>query len=278
MLRRGIDEDTRDGDLTGGALFTTPLAAVASVHAKSDGIAAGFAVLTVLDQLSSDSIPGATFRVLEAAADGQPLARGQVAARIEGTAPHLLILERSLLNLLSRLSGIATQTHHFVTALADSSARICDTRKTAPGWRILDKYAVRCGGGVNHRFGLYDEAMVKENHLELAGVPLAEAVERIRAAIGARRLTCEVETLDQFREALTTSADCILCDDFDLADLEEAVRIRNRNGRDVKIEASGGVVLETVAAIARTGVDRISTGAMTHSARALDLSMSIARA
>jgi nicotinate-nucleotide pyrophosphorylase (carboxylating) len=195
----------------------------------------------------------------------------------------LLSAERLVLNFLQRMSGVATATHRYVRQVQGTAAKITDTRKTIPGHRLLDKYAVRAGGGVNHRMGLYDGLLVKDNHI--AGIPLAELATRIgrivaraRAENATRMVEVEVDTLEQLREALKVDAiDIILLDNMDCPSMAEAVRLRDAAGRrgTLALEASGGVTLETVRAVAETGVDRIAVGAITHSAPALDIGMDV---
>lgn len=274
-LSLGIAEDLQSRDLTASSLPIRGKRARGELLCKRRGVAAGVALLSGLESLDFGGCSKGSLTVVKAIADGTTIEAGQVVALVEGDAADLLVLERTLLNLVCSMCGVATLTAQYVALVAGTGASICDTRKTTPGLRSLQKYAVRCGGGRTHRMGLYDQAMIKENHLQLSGLSLTNAVAAVRAGIGERRLTCEVETLEQLREALNTDVDCILCDDFALADLEQAVIIRDASGRDVSLEASGGVNLDTVAAIARTGVDRISIGALTHSSPALDLSFKI---
>jgi nicotinate-nucleotide pyrophosphorylase (carboxylating) len=193
-----------------------------------------------------------------------------VLARVDANARALLSAERTALNLLGRLSGIATLTSAYVDAVVGTGASITDTRKTTPGLRALEKYAVRCGGGVNHRFGLDDAILIKDNHVAACG-GVRPAIERARAFAGHLvKVECEVDSLEQFDEALAAGPDVIMLDNFSLEDLREAVA---RNAGRLVLEASGGVNLETVAAIAATGVNVISVGALTHSAPVLDIGL-----
>jgi nicotinate-nucleotide pyrophosphorylase (carboxylating) len=218
--------------------------------------------------------------------DGHAAVRGAVVARIAGPAGALLSAERVLLNFLTRLSGVATLTHAYVQAAANSASPgkpvVCDTRKTTPGWRMLEKYAVRCGGGVNHRMGLYDGVMLKDNHLAAlrrrygSTASLADLTRNVRAQLPANiTLWLEVDTLEQLKNALPGAADIILLDNMPPDQLCQAVRFRDefKAGGPPLLEASGGVTLDTIAAIAAAGVDRISVGAITHSAPGLDLAM-----
>ncbi len=214
-------------------------------------------------------------------ADGSPVEKGTCAGIIEGPARGLLAAERILLNLLGRLSGIATLTRQYVAAVAGTKARIYDTRKTTPGWRRLEKYAVRCGGGSNHRSGLFDAVLIKDNHLALGarsavGQPRyspAEAVARARQLNNAMIVEIEVDTLAQLDNVLPASPDIVLLDNMSPAELAAAVARRNACNPAVELEASGGVNLESVRKIAEAGVDRISVGALTHSAVALDFGL-----
>ena len=204
--------------------------------------------------------------------DGDPLRPGAVIARVSGCARAILGAERVALNLMGRLSGVASLTARYVDAVAGSRAAIIDTRKTTPGLRLLEKYAVRCGGGANHRFGLDDAVLIKDNHVAACG-GVGEAIRRARAHVGHMvRIEAEVDTLAQFDEALAAAPDIVMLDNFALDDLREAVR--RADGR-VVLEASGGVNLETVRAIAETGVDLISVGALTHSAPVLDIGLDV---
>jgi nicotinate-nucleotide pyrophosphorylase (carboxylating) len=209
-------------------------------------------------------------RFLRVATDGKRVAAGGTIARIAGLTRALLTGERTALNFLNRLSGIATLTSSFVAAVKGTKARIACTRKTTPNLRVFEKYAVRAGGGVNHRFGLYDAVLIKDNHIAAAG-GIAEAIERIRLRAGHLvKIEVEVDTLAQLEEALRYPVDAVLLDNMDLATLRAAVSLVN--GR-VVTEASGGVRLETVAEIAKTGVDVISVGALTHAPNSLDSSL-----
>jgi len=202
--------------------------------------------------------------------DGQVVSAGTSLAQVSGNARAILTAERTALNLLGRLCGIATLTQDFVDAVAGSSARITDTRKTTPGLRALEKYAVRCGGGTNHRFGLDDAILIKDNHVAACG-SVGEAVRRANAFAGHLvKVEVEVDSLLQLQEALAHDPDVIMLDNFTLEDMAEAVKITA--GR-VVLEASGGVTLDTVRAIAETGVDVISVGALTHSAKVLDIGL-----
>jgi len=206
------------------------------------------------------------------AADGARLAADQVIFEIEGPARAVLTGERTALNFLQLLSGTATATRRLVDAVAGTPCRILDTRKTLPGLRTAQKYAVRCGGGDNHRMGLYDRVLIKENHIAAAG-SLTGAIEAARRSAPELTVEVEVESPAELEEALDAKPDIIMLDDFSLAALQAAVKLNQARGRPVKLEASGSVSLETVRAIAATGVDYISVGALTKHVRAVDLSM-----
>ena len=206
------------------------------------------------------------------AADGERIAADQVIFEIEGPARAVLTGERTALNFLQLLSGTATATRRLVDAVAGTPCRILDTRKTLPGLRTAQKYAVRCGGGDNHRMGLYDRVLIKENHIAAAG-SLTGAIEAARRSAPELTVEVEVESQAELEEALDAKPDIVMLDDFSLAALQAAVKLNQARGRPVKLEASGSVSLETVRAIAATGVDYISVGALTKHVRAVDLSM-----
>jgi nicotinate-nucleotide pyrophosphorylase (carboxylating) len=270
LVRAALLEDLgHGGDITTDAIVAPELRTTARIVARQDGVIAGLdAALLAFELLE----PGATHADV-LAPDGSGVTRGTVVAQLEGPARVLLTGERTMLNLLCRLSGIASATRNLVNAVAGTRAQVIDTRKTTPGLRVLEKYAVRCGGGGNHRFGLDDAVLIKDNHLALAG-SVHEAVARVRARSGHMvKVEVEVDTLDQLREALREPIDAVLLDNMEPAMLQEAVRIVNGA---VVTEASGGVRPETIAAIAAAGVDLISVGWLTHSAPALDLGLDIA--
>jgi nicotinate-nucleotide pyrophosphorylase (carboxylating) len=283
ILRLAIDEDlgTR-GDWTTRALVAEDALGRAAVVARQPGVVAGLpAMNTTL--LAFDP----QLRWSPQIDDGRTVARGTCLGILEGPARALLAAERLLLNLLGRLSGIATLTRQYVDAVAGTKARIYDTRKTTPGWRRLEKYAVRCGGGWNHRRGLDEAVLIKDNHLAL-GSHAAETVRQFtpaEAVLRARRfiagqandpamvIEVEVDTLEQLDAVLPTRPDIVLLDNMRPDQLRAAVGRRNACDPAIELEASGGVNLTTVAEIAQTGVDRISVGALTHSAVALDLGL-----
>ena len=266
IVRTALAEDLgRAGDITSHACVEPGAQLAASFGARKAGVVAGLdcarLAIHVLD-------PAARFEI--EAPDGAAVQFGTVLARAEANARALLSAERVALNLLGRLSGIATLTRAYVDAVAGTGATITDTRKTTPGLRALEKYAVRCGGGVNHRFGLDDAILIKDNHVAACG-GVGPAIRRARAAAGHLvKIEAEVDSLGQLDEALAEGPDVIMLDNFSLTDLAAAVA--RAKGRAV-LEASGGVTLETVRAIAQSGVDVISVGALTHSAPALDIGL-----
>ncbi len=268
-VREALGEDVRSGDAT--SLSVVPAAARSSARmvTREPMVAAGLA-LAVEAFLALD--PDAAIEAV--IPDGSRVPGGTSLLRVAGSSRALLTAERTALNFVQRLSGIATATAAFVDAVAGSKARVLDTRKTTPGWRVLEKYAVVCGGGTNHRRGLDDLVLIKDNHLAaLHGAipnPIVVAVERARARFPYLKIEVEADTLDQVAQAVEAGADIVLLDNMATAQLAEAVRLCA--GKAVT-EASGGVRLETVRAIADTGVDFISVGALTHSVRAIDIGL-----
>jgi nicotinate-nucleotide pyrophosphorylase (carboxylating) len=268
VVRMALTEDLgRAGDVTSQACIDAQARLKVDFVARQAGVLAGVACAR-LAVLALD--PTARFDTL--IEDGADLSPGMVIARVEGNARAILSAERTALNLMGRLSGIASLTRIYVVEVAGTGVRITDTRKTTPGLRHLEKYAVRCGGGVNHRFGLDDAILIKDNHVAASG-GVIPAISRARAAVGhLMKVEVEVDRLDQLAEALTESPDVIMLDNFPLDQLIEAVAMAA--GR-VTLEASGGVSLTTVRAIAETGVDIISIGALTHSASVLDIGLDV---
>ena len=266
IVRAALAEDLgRAGDITSAACIDADARLAARFAAREPGILAGLACA----RLAILALDPAAEVVMEAG-DGDLLAPGAVIARVSANARALLSAERVALNLLSRLCGVASLTRAYVDAVAGTGAVITDTRKTTPGLRALEKYAVRCGGGVNHRFGLDDAILIKDNHVAAAG-GVGAAIRRARSAAGHLvKVECEVDSLAQLGEALAEAPDVIMLDNFSLADLRAAVA---RAGGKVVLEASGGVTLQGVRAIAETGVDVISVGALTHSAPVLDIGL-----
>jgi nicotinate-nucleotide pyrophosphorylase (carboxylating) len=275
LIAAALREDLQNvGDLTCLALIDADEQAAVYLVARQDGVLAGLPIAErVFQQLDS------AVRFDARLSDGARLEPGSVVAEISGPLRSLLTGERTALNFLTHLSGVATLTSRFVAAVANTKAQILDTRKTLPGWRVLEKYAVRAGGGTNHRLGLYDGILIKDNHLAAwaarqTGATIADAVRQARQAVEpGMTVEVEVDTLDQLTEALPGTPDIVLLDNMDLATLRAAVALRDSTAPGVLLEASGSVSLETVSAIADTGVERISVGALTHSAPALDLAL-----
>jgi nicotinate-nucleotide pyrophosphorylase (carboxylating) len=270
-VRAALQEDLgRAGDLTAAATIAPDREATATFNARDGGVICGLPMAKAAFRLMDLDI---SFEQL--AHDGDRVEPGTAIARVSGKARAILSAERTALNYLMHLSGIATATSYYVNAIQGSGARVCCTRKTVPGLRAFQKYAVRCGGGANHRFGLDDAVLIKDNHIAVAG-GLTAAIERARAYVG--HLVCieiEVDTLDQLAEALTAGADVILLDNMGPQTLEKAVRLKNEMRPPTRLEASGGISIETIAAIAATGVDLISTSKITMAAAPLDIGLDI---
>lgn len=279
LIELAVEEDlgparSYEGDVT-ARLLPPELGCTGGIVFREPGVLCGLPfVRRVLRRLAPDAT------ITEHAHDGQQVVAKQVVAVIQGPARQVLAAERTLLNGLQRLSGVATATRRLVDAVAGTQARVLDTRKTTPGWRTIEKYAVRAGGGLNHRTGLYDMILIKDNHLAvLGGEPaVAEGIRRARAAAPGLPLECEVTTQDGALAAARAGADMVLLDNFTPAGLTaacEAVRedAARRGAKPPLLEASGGITLQTIREVALTGVDRISTGSMTHSARNLDIAL-----
>jgi nicotinate-nucleotide pyrophosphorylase (carboxylating) len=267
-VRAALAEDLgRAGDLTTDAIIPKDTTARAVIATREPGVIAGLALArAAFAALSSD------VHFENWATDGDRIESGAVVARIEGPARAILSAERVALNYLGRLSGIASLTALYAARIAHTKAKVCDTRKTTPGLRAFEKYAVRCGGGANHRFGLDDAVLIKDNHIAVAG-GVIPALRAAKASVGHLvKIEIEVDTLDQLGDVLAEGADAVLLDNMTPARLREAVeRVAGR----MICEASGGVTLDTIAAIAETGVDLISVGALTHSPRVLDLGLDV---
>lgn len=268
LVARALAEDIGTGDMTAGAVITRDARGTGEIVQKRSGIVFGYEVgVEVFRQC------GATrFDALEPEGEWRELVPASL-VRVEGSARGLLAAERTALNFLCHLSGVATLTAHYVRAVKGTGVTILDTRKTMPGLRVLEKAAVRAGGGANHRIGLYDGILIKENHAALAG-GVGAAVSRARTRQPDREIEIECGDAGQVREAVRAGAERLLLDNMDLDQLREAAAAaREEGGEGVTTEASGGVTLDNVAEVATTGVDFISVGALTHSAPALDLSM-----
>ncbi|MBS9371749.1 carboxylating nicotinate-nucleotide diphosphorylase [Rhodococcus sp. B50] len=270
LVRKALDEDLRYGpDVTTDATVPADAVATASVVARQAGTVAGLDVgLLVLDEV----IGADHYRVLDRRTDGERVLPGDAVLTVEAPTRGLLTAERTMLNLLCHLSGIATATSHWVDAVTGTEAKIRDSRKTLPGMRALQKYAVRMGGGVNHRMGLGDEALIKDNHVAAAGSVVA-ALRAVREH--APDIACEVEvdTLEQFDEVLAENVELILLDNFPLWQTQIAVQRRNTHAPQTRLESSGGLSLDVAADYARTGVDYLAVGALTHSVTVLDFGL-----
>jgi nicotinate-nucleotide pyrophosphorylase (carboxylating) len=278
FVRPALAEDRGGGDLTSITAVPEAVRARARLVCKGEGVIAGLRVFARAFELTDPKA-----KIDLAAEDGARCSKGQELACVEGSARALLGAERTALNFIQRMSGIATLTARYValaSAAAKPAPRILDTRKTTPNLRLLEKYAVRCGGGENHRFGLYDEVMLKENHIELAGRSIPSVLRDLRRAVGASvRITSEARDEKEARAGIEGGADVILLDNMSATELARLCPILRAEaakvGRSVELEASGGIDERTIAAIAKSGVDRLSIGALTHSAPALDLSLEL---
>jgi nicotinate-nucleotide pyrophosphorylase (carboxylating) len=286
----GPEWERTGGDVTSAAYVPGYVRGKAGIVARGAGVAAGLACLPELMHLFKADCDLST-----AHRDGEPFTPGQTIATLDGSMRSILAIERTMLNLLSRLSGIATRTRAFVDRVQGTGAKIYDTRKTTPGLRLLEKYAVRCGGGSSHRLGLYDAVLFKDNHLastaklnSAPGQAVSSLVNELTRAVrmakqeapagGLRFIELEVDTLDQLREVLSAGGagvQVVLLDNMSIEHLAQGVAMRNELAPRVQLEASGGVTLETVGAIAATGVDRISVGSLTHGATSVDLGLDV---
>lgn len=267
IISRALAEDIGPGDVTSAWILSSDLRLRGTVIAKAPGIVAGLEVAQMVFRAVDDRVQFAGL-----VTEGSAVARGDVLARLEGPGMSILSAERVALNFLQRMSGIATLTHRFVEAVHGTHTVILDTRKTAPGLRVLDKMAVRLGGGQNHRFGLHDMVLIKDNHIAAAG-SITAAVQRVRAANRAGLpVEVEVKNVAELREALELAVDRILLDNMDPQEMRQAVALSA--GR-ATLEASGGITLSNIAAVAGSGVDYISVGALTHSVQALDISLDV---
>jgi len=264
IIQRALDEDIQSGDVTSNSIIPAGATMHGQIIAKQSGIVAGLDVAQACFQLTD---PGITFSAQ--IREGESVADRMCLAKLNGPARALLTAERTALNFLGRMSGIATLTRQFVDAVAWTGVKILDTRKTAPGLRLLDKLAVKRGGGQNHRMGLYDMILIKDNHIDFA-VSLEEAVRRARDIHSGLQIEVEARNLDDVRAGIALQVDRILLDNMSLTEMSESVRL---SAGKVELEASGNVTLDTVRQIAETGVDYISSGALTHSAKVFDVSL-----
>lgn len=266
FIEKAIEEDLGTGDITSELLIPSERKATAMVVAKCDAVLAGMPfALEAFDIIDKD------IKTNVFASEGAKVRKGDIIAEINGPARSILAGERVFLNILQRLSGVATLTNKFVMAVRGTKTKILDTRKTQPCMRAMEKYAVSMGGGRNHRFGLYDAILIKDNHIEAVG-SIKEAVKRAKGGRHLSKIEVEVENLKEFREALKAGADVVMLDNMPVSEMKKAVELREGN---VLLEASGNVTLENVREIAETGVDFISIGALTHSAPSADISLKI---
>ncbi len=271
VVSRALTEDFADGpDVTTAATVPADAVGEAAITPRQAGVLAGGPVALAV----FDTVLGAGTFTADLHPDGSPLVPGESVIILRGKTSGILTAERTALNLLTHLTGIATVTAQWVDAVSGTPARIRDTRKTLPGLRALEKYAVRCGGGVNHRMSLGDAALIKDNHVAAAGSVVA-AIEAVRSVRPDITLEVEVDTLPQLDEALDAGAQLILLDNFSLADTAEAVRRTRVDFPGVLLESSGGLTLDSAAAVAATGVDFLAVGALTHSSPAVDLGLDL---
>lgn len=270
LLDLGIEEDINTGDVTTESIIPESMNAVATMTAKQDGVISGLEIVKmVYDRFQDDVVFTPYFK------DGDFVKKGEVILKIEATYPTLLKGERLSLNLFQRMSGIATETAKYVRELEGTGTQLLDTRKTAPGMRVIDKLAVKHGGGTNHRMGLYDMAMIKDNHIKMAG-GIPKAVEQVRAK-NDPSIKIEVETtnLVEVKQAIEAGADIIMLDNMSNEAMKEAVDVIKAAGKGIKTEASGNMSIPRLIEVAATGVDYISVGALTHTVKAMDISMNI---
>ncbi len=270
LLDLGIEEDINTGDITTESIIPASMNATATMTAKQDGVISGLEIVKmVYDRFQDDVVFTPYFQ------NGDAVKKGDVILKVEATYPTLLRGERLSLNIFQRMCGIATETAKYVKELADTQTELLDTRKTAPGLRVLDKLAVKHGGGTNHRMGLYDMAMIKDNHIKMAG-GIAKAVEQVRSRI-AEGIKIEVEAtnLEEVKQAIEAGADIIMLDNMDNQSMTEAVKVIKAAEKGIKTEASGNMSIERLKEVAATGVDYISVGALTHTVKGMDISMNI---
>ncbi len=270
LIDLGLEEDINTGDVTTDSIIPESLNAVATMTAKQDGVISGIEVIKkVYERFQKDIVYTPYFK------NGDHVKKGDVLLKIEASYPTLLKGERLSLNIFQRMCGIATETAKYVKELEGTSTELLDTRKTAPGLRVLDKMAVKDGGGTNHRMGLYDMAMIKDNHIKMAG-GISKAVEQVRGNIPAT-IKIEVETtnLAEVDEAIAAGADIIMLDNMDNATMTQAVATIKASGKAIKTEASGNMSIPRLIEVAATGVDYISVGALTHTVKGMDISMNI---
>ena len=270
LIDLALEEDINTGDITTESIIPESMNAVATMTAKQEGVVSGLEIVKrVFDRFQKDVVFTPYFN------DGDFVKKGDVILKVEASYPTLLRGERLSLNIFQRMSGIATETSKYVKELVGTETQLLDTRKTAPGLRVLDKLAVKHGGGTNHRMGLYDMAMIKDNHIKMAG-GITKAVEQVRSRIP-ETIKVEVETtnLVEVDEAIAAGADIIMLDNMDNATMTKAVEVIKASGKGIKTEASGNMSIPRLKEVAATGVDFISVGALTHTVKAMDISMNI---
>jgi len=270
LLDLGFEEDINTGDVTTESIIPESMNAVATMTAKQDGVISGLEIVKMVYERLQDNVVFTPYFN-----DGDLVSKGEVILKIEATYPTLLKGERLSLNIFQRMSVIATETARYVKELKGTATQLLDTRKTAPGMRVLDKLAVKHGGGTNHRMGLYDMAMIKDNHIKMAG-GIAKAVEQVRSTIDPSiRIEVETTNLDEVRQAIEAGADIIMLDNMSNEAMTEAVALIKAADKGIKTEASGNMSIPRLIEVAATGVDYISVGALTHTVRAMDISMNI---
>ena len=270
LIDLGIEEDINTGDITTESIIPESMTATATMTAKQDGVISGLEIVKmVYDRFQDDVVFTPYFN------NGDHVKKGDVILKIEATYPTLLRGERLSLNIFQRMCGIATETARYVKELAGTHTQLLDTRKTAPGLRILDKMAVKHGGGTNHRMGLYDMAMIKDNHIKMAG-GIAKAVEQVRSSIPSDiKIEVEATNLEEVQQAIKAGADIIMLDNMSNPAMTEAVAVIRKADKGIKTEASGNMSIERLREVAETGVDYISVGALTHTVKGMDISMNI---
>lgn len=270
LIDLGIEEDINTGDITTESIIPESMTATATMTAKQDGVISGLEIVKmVYDRFQDDVVFTPYFN------NGDHVKKGDVILKIEATYPTLLRGERLSLNIFQRMCGIATETARYVKELAGTHTQLLDTRKTAPGLRVLDKMAVKHGGGTNHRMGLYDMAMIKDNHIKMAG-GIAKAVEQVRSSIPSDiKIEVEATNLEEVQQAIEAGADIIMLDNMSNSAMTEAVAVIRKADKGIKTEASGNMSIERLREVAETGVDYISVGALTHTVKGMDISMNI---
>ena len=270
LIDLGIEEDINTGDITTESIIPESMNAVATMTAKQDGVVSGLEIVKmVYERFQADTVFTPYFQ------NGDSVKKGDVILKVEATYPTLLRGERLSLNIFQRMCGIATETAKYVKELAGTTTELLDTRKTAPGLRVLDKMAVKDGGGTNHRMGLYDMAMIKDNHIKMAG-GITKAVEQVRSRIAEGvKIEVEANCLAEVQEAVAAGADIIMFDNMTNEAMTEAAAYIKSTGKPIKTEASGNMNIPRLKEVAATGVDYISVGALTHTVKAMDISMNI---